>query len=179
MNLKSKYTTDIHPQLLEATSEQNIFALPKMHKITVTVGIGKVRDKKEIIEKSIKNLSEITGQKPIITKTKKAIAGFKVRENEQVGLKVTLRNEKMYDFYDRLINTALPQIRNFQGIKFSALDKQGNVSIGIKEHVIFPEMSFDEVDTAHGMGVTLSIKAKDKEQAIAYLKVINFPFERK
>lgn len=156
----------------------NILAMPKMEKIVISIGIGKIRDKKEAVEKIIQNLKNISSQQPIITQAKKSVSGFKVREGEKIGLKVTLRGDRMWSFYDKLINTALPQIRDFQGFKRNSLDKQGNVSVGIKEHVIFPEISYDDIDVVHGLSATISIKSKNKKEAEKYLGAINFPFER-
>lgn len=179
MQVKEKYTIKIYDELKTTLKKKNILNLPRLEKITVSVGIGKIRDKKDMIAKTIDNLTKITGQKPVVTKSKKSISGFKLREGEKVGLKVTLRGKRMFDFYDRLINTALPQIRDFSGIAISSIDKSGNVSIGIKEHVIFPEISYDEIDSSHGIGVTITIKADSKEEAIQYYKISGFPLERK
>lgn len=179
MQVKEKYTIKIYDELKTTLKKKNILNLPRLEKITVSVGIGKIRDKKDMIVKTIDNLTKITGQKPVVTKSKKSISGFKLREGEKVGLKVTLRGKRMFDFYDRLINTALPQIRDFSGIAISSIDKSGNVSIGIKEHVIFPEISYDEIDSSHGIGVTITIKADSKEEAIQYYKISGFPLERK
>lgn len=179
MQVKEKYTIKIYDELKTTLKKQNILNLPRLEKISVSVGIGKIRDKKDMIAKTIDNLTKITGQKPVVTKSKKSISGFKLREGEKVGLKVTLRGKRMFDFYDRLINTALPQIRDFSGIAVSSIDKSGNVSIGIKEHVIFPEISYDEIDSSHGIGVTITIKADSKEEAIQYYKISGFPLERK
>lgn len=177
MQSKTKFNKN-SDNLKKVLNKTNNLDLPKLDKIVISVGTAKIRDKKELIDKVIENLKKITGQKPIITAAKKSIAGFKVREGEKIGVKVTLRKEKMWSFYDKVINTSLPQIRDFQGFKKSSLDNDGNISFGVKEQTIFPEISYDDVNFTHGLLVTITIKSKSKEEAVAYLESINFPFER-
>jgi len=177
MQSKEKYNQNII-KLKESLGKTNLLALPKITKITLSIGFAKVRDKKDIVAKIKENIADIAGQRAIITKSKKSIAGFKVRDGEEIGLKVTLRGDRMWQFLDKLINTALPQIRDFNGFSRSCVDKQGNVAIGIREHIIFPEISYDDINITHGLSATITIKADNREEAIKYLELINFPFER-
>ena len=178
MPLKSKYTTQLDSELKSTLNKTNAHALPHLEKIVLNIGFGRVRDKKEVVDKIKNNLATISGQIPKTTKAKKSIAGFKVREGELVGMKVTLRGERMYSFFDKIINIVLPQIRDFNGMKKSSFDGDGNYTFGIKEQVIFPEISYDDIDVLHGLSVTITINSKTEDEARKYLELIGFPFER-
>ncbi len=173
-----KYSNNLNKKVKELFKHDNFLAYPKLEKITLSVGISKIRDKSEEVNKIIENLKLITGQKPITTKAKKSISSFKLREGEIIGLKITLRGKRMWTFYDKFINTTLAQIRDFSGIKKSSIDSSGNISIGIKEHLIFPEISFEDTTSSHGVSVSFSFNSSDKEKLTNYLKAIDFPLER-
>ena len=175
-NLKEKYNNELRPALKEELGIDNIMAVPKLTKVVINMGVGEaVKDSKKI-EIAQKELASITGQFPIITKAKKANASFKLREGMSVGLKVTLRKSKMYEFIDRLINIALPRVRDFRGISDKSFDGRGNYSLGLKEQFIFPEIEYETVDTPRGMDITIVTTAKTDEEAKELLKNFNFPF---
>ena len=175
-NLKEKYNNELRPALKEELGIDNIMAVPKLTKVVINMGVGEaVKDSKKI-EIAQKELASITGQFPIITKAKKANASFKLREGMSVGLKVTLRKSKMYEFIDRLINIALPRVRDFRGISDKSFDGKGNYSLGLKEQFIFPEIEYDTVDTPRGMDITIVTTAKTDDEARELLKNFNFPF---
>jgi len=176
--LKENYSKDILPKLQEALGKKNILALPKLKRITVAVGLGDAIERKDqkIIETAKDTLFKITGQRSVETKAKKAIAGFKIRQGQVVGLKVTLRREKMYDFIDKLINVALPRKRDFKGISLSSVDNGGNLSIGFKEQTIFPEIDSQTIDKIHGLQITISTDAKNKEEGTKLFKTLGIPF---
>ena len=174
--LKEHYLTNVVPELKEKFGLSSVMAVPKLTKITLNMGVGEaVKDAKKI-EIAQKELASITGQFPIITKAKKANASFKLREGMSVGLKVTLRKSKMYEFIDRLINIALPRVRDFRGISDKSFDGKGNYSLGLKEQFIFPEIEYDTVDTPRGMDITIVTTAKTDDEARELLKNFNFPF---
>ena len=175
-SLKEIYNNEIAPKLMKELNLTNVMQVPRLTKITLNMGVGEaVKDSKKI-EIAQKELASITGQFPIITKAKKANASFKLREGMSVGLKVTLRKSKMYEFIDRLINIALPRVRDFRGISNKSFDGKGNYSLGLKEQFIFPEIEYDTVDTPRGMDITIVTTAKTDEEARELLKNFNFPF---
>ena len=176
VRLQEKYNNEISKSLKVKFNYKNDFEIPKLEKVVINMGVGEaVKDSKKI-EIAQKELASITGQFPIITKAKKANASFKLREGMSVGLKVTLRKSKMYEFIDRLINIALPRVRDFRGISNTSFDGKGNYSLGLKEQFIFPEIEFDTVDTPRGMDITIVTTAKTDDEARELLKNFNFPF---
>jgi len=175
--LAEKYTSQIREQLKEKFGLKNIFEVPKLVKIVVNIGVGEAVSDSKIINNAIEDLSLITGQKPIVTKAKKSIAGFKLRKGLSIGCKVTLRKKRMYEFLDRLIFIALPRVRDFKGLSKKSFDGSGNYSIGIKEQIIFPEINYDKIDKVRGMDITITTTAKNKEHAYELLKSFNLPFK--
>jgi large subunit ribosomal protein L5 len=175
--LLEKYRNDIVPQLMQSFNLKNRLAVPRLEKIVVNMGVGEAIGDIKILEKSIQELGTITGQKPVMRRAKKAISNFKIRKGLPVGCKVTLRRTMMYEFLDRLINVALPRIRDFRGVPLDSFDKGGNYTLGLKEQTIFPEIEYDKISRPQGMDVTLVIKnAKTKEQAKELLKLFGVPF---
>ncbi len=174
--LLEKYTNDIQNELKSKLNLKNIHEVPKIKKIVLNMGIGEAKDDSKLVDKAIEDLSLITGQKAIKTKAKKAISGFKIRAGMPLGAMVTLRNKIMYEFLDRLINIAIPRIRDFRGLKSNSFDGNGNYSLGIKEHIIFPEINFDKVDKVKGLDITICTSAKNNEEALTLLKSFNMPF---
>ena len=156
---------------------KNIFEVPKINKIILNMGIGEGKDDSKLIDKAFEDLTLISGQKAVKTKSKKAISGFKIREGMPLGVKVTLRNKIMYEFLDRLVNIAIPRIRDFRGLNIKSFDGYGNFSMGIKEHVIFPEINFDKVDKIRGLDITICTSAKNNREALELLKSFNMPFK--
>jgi large subunit ribosomal protein L5 len=181
--LKEKYKNEIIKNLMSKLNYNNTHAVPKIEKVVINMGLGADALDKKKIKSSIQDISAITGQHPIVTKFKKSISNFKSRKGTSAGLKVTLRNNRMYEFIDRMVNIALPRIKDFKGLKESSCDKFGNFSFGIKEHIIFPEINFDKVDSIKGLDVTIVTTSKSKEDTILLLKEFNFPiiknFEKK
>ena len=173
--LKERYKKEIIQNLMSKLNYKNINAVPKIRKIVINMGLGQDGADKKKMEVCIKDMSAITGQHPIITRFKKSISNFKSRKGANAGLKVTLRNDRMYEFLDRLVNIALPRVKDFRGLKDSACDKFGNFTFGIKEHIIFPEINFDKVDTIKGMDVTIVTTSNSKENTVSLLKEFNFP----
>ncbi len=173
--LKERYKKEIVQNLMSKLNYKNINAVPKIKKIVINMGLGQDGSDKKKIEVCIKDMSAITGQHPVITRFKKSISNFKSRKGANAGLKVTLRNDRMYEFLDRLVNIALPRVKDFRGLKDSACDKFGNFTFGIKEHIIFPEINFDKVDAIKGMDVTIVTTSNSKENTVSLLKEFNFP----
>ena len=173
--LREKYKTEIVKSLMNKLSLTNSLSVPKIEKVVINMGLGIDALDKKILETCVKDISVITGQHPVITKFKKSISNFKTRKGGNAGLKVTLRNDRMYEFIDRLINIALPRIKDFRGLKDTNCDKFGNFSFGIKEHIIFPEINFDKVDRIRGLDITLVTTSQSKENTISLLKEFNFP----
>mgnify|MGYP001244916745 CR=1 FL=1 len=155
---------------------ENIYQVPKILKITINMGIGEAKDDSKLIDKALEDLSTISGQKAVKTKAKKAISGFKIRSGMPLGVMVTLRNKIMYEFLDRLINIAMPRIRDFRGLNPNSFDGNGNFSLGIKEHIIFPEINYDKIDKVRGLDITICTSAKTNEDALELLKSFNMPF---
>nr|YP_009395224.1 ribosomal protein L5 [Bryothamnion seaforthii]ARW63992.1 ribosomal protein L5 [Bryothamnion seaforthii] len=175
-SLKQIYEEKIFPELLQEFQYVNIHEVPKLIKITLNRGIGEAAQNTKAIDKSLEEFASITGQKPIITKTKKSIAGFKIRDNMPIGLKVTLRKEKMYDFLNKLINLSLPRIRDFRGINPKQFDGRGNYNIGLKEQVIFPEIDYEKIDKIRGLNITIVTTANTDREGLALLKKFGMPF---
>ncbi len=174
--LKQRYQETIAPKLKEQFGYTNIHQIPKVQKIILNRGLGEASQNAKALESSISELSTITGQKPVVTRAKKAIAGFKIREGMPVGVMVTLRGEKMYAFLDRLINLALPRIRDFRGISPKSFDGRGNYSLGVREQLIFPEIEYDSIDQIRGMDISIVTTANTDEEGRALLKEMGMPF---
>jgi large subunit ribosomal protein L5 len=174
--LKTVYQQTIVPKLKEEFSYKNIHEVPKVIKITVNRGLGEASQNAKALESSIVELGKITGQKPVVTRAKKAIAGFKIRQGMPVGVMVTLRSERMYAFLDRLINLALPRIRDFRGISDKSFDGRGNYSLGVREQLIFPEIDYDSIDQIRGLDISIITTAKTDEEGRALLKAMGMPF---
>jgi len=178
--LKETIIKEIQPKLKEKFGFKNIYMVPKIYKVVLNMGLGLDGNDSKILKSCEEDLAKITGQNPVVTKFKKSIANFKTRKNTNSGLKVTLRKNKMYEFLDRLVNIALPRIKDFRGLNPNSFDRFGNYTFGIKEHIVFPEVNFDKVDKIRGLDIIISIKTQNKEHSHELLKKINFPFiERK
>nr|YP_009399156.1 ribosomal protein L5 [Taenioma perpusillum]ARW68553.1 ribosomal protein L5 [Taenioma perpusillum] len=177
ISLKSLYKEKISQELLKKFNYTNIHQIPKLIKIVINCGIGEAAQNPKIIDNSIEDLKLITGQKPIITRTKKSIAGFKIRDNIPIGLKVTLRNDKMYAFLNKLINLSLPRIRDFRGISQQKFDGRGNFNLGLREQIIFPEISYEQIDKIRGMNITIVTDANSDKESFALLKAFGMPFK--
>ena len=175
--LAEKYESEIRGQLKEKFNLKNIFEVPKLVKIVVNIGVGEAVSDSKVINKAIEDLSLITGQKPVVTKAKKSIAGFKLRKGLNIGCKVTLRKKRMFEFLDRLIFIALPRVRDFKGLSKKSFDGNGNYSIGIKEQIIFPEIDYDKVDKVRGMDITITTSTTNQDHAYELLKSFNLPFK--
>ena len=177
--LKELYQKEISPNLKEKLGYQNSYMGPKLLKVVINMGLGLDGNDSKILKSCEEDLAKITGQKPVITKFKKSVANFKTRKGTNAGLKVTLRKNKMYEFIDRLVNIALPRIKDFRGLSAKGFDKFGNYTFGIKEHIIFPEVSFDRADKVRGLDIIIVISSKNKEHSYALLDKLNFPFMKK
>ena len=177
--LKEQYDKRIIIDLQKKFSMKNKLMVPRIAKVVLNMGLGADANDKKIVQNSIEDISLISGQKPIITKFKKSISNFKTRKGTTAGIKVTLRSNKMYEFIDRLVNIALPRVKDFQGLSMYGFDNFGNYSFGIKEHIIFPEINFDKVDRIRGMDITLVTTGKDRKTTFALLEAMNFPFSKK
>ena len=177
--LKELYYKEIQPALKSQFGFKNLYMGPKIEKIVLNMGLGLDGNDSKILKSCEEDLGKITGQKPVITKFKKSVANFKTRKGSNAGLKVTLRKDKMYEFLDRLVNIALPRIKDFRGLSANGFDKFGNYTFGVKEHIIFPEVSFDRADKVRGIDIVIVISAKSKEHSFALLKKLNFPFIKK
>jgi large subunit ribosomal protein L5 len=175
--LKKKYLETISPKLLDKFKYKNIHEIPQIQKIVINRGIGDASQNNKILESSLKELGMISGQKGIVTRSKKAIAGFKIREKVPVGVSVTLRGERMYGFLDRLIHLALPRVRDFQGISRKSFDKNGNYSLGLEEQLMFPEIEYDKIDQIRGMDISIVTTASNQEEALVLLKEFGLPFK--
>ncbi|MCM1106081.1 MAG: 50S ribosomal protein L5 [Blautia sp.] len=176
--LREQYENEIKDAMTKKFGYKNTMEIPKLDKIVVNMGVGEAKENAKILEAAMKDMEIITGQKPIMTKAKNAIANFKIRENMPIGCKVTLRGEKMYEFADRLINLALPRVRDFRGVNPNAFDGRGNYALGIKEQIIFPEIEYDKVDKVRGMDVIFVTTAKTDEEARELLTLFNMPFAK-
>ena len=174
--LKEIYVKEIQPSLKEKFGLKNVYMGPKLKKVVLNMGLGLDGNDSKIIKSCQEDLANIAGQKPVLTKFKKSISNFKTRKNTNAGLKVTLRKNKMYEFLDRLVNIALPRIKDFQGLSSNGFDKFGNYTFGVKEHIIFPEVNFDKVDKIRGLDITIVIKSKNKDHSFELLNKFNFPF---
>lgn len=175
--LKEVFEKDLAPKLREELKLDNVMEIPRITKITLNMGVGEALADKKVLEHAVSDMEKIAGQKAVITKARKSIAGFKVREDWPIGCKVTLRREKMYEFLDRLISISIPRIRDFRGISPKQFDGRGNFSMGVNEQIIFPEIDYDKVDKLRGLDICISTTAKNNEEGLALLKAFNFPFK--
>lgn len=176
--LKEIYKNEIVDAMMKKFEYKNVMEVPKLDKVVVNMGVGEAKDNAKALESAVKDMETVTGQKAVLTKAKKSVANFKIREGMAIGCKVTLRGERMYEFVDRLINLALPRVRDFRGVNPNAFDGRGNYALGIKEQLIFPEIEYDKIDKVRGMDVIFVTTAKTDEEARELLKQFNMPFKK-
>jgi len=176
--VKVKYESEVKAKLMQEFNYASVMEIPKIEKIVVNIGVGDATGNSKLIDDSVKELQQITGQKPVVTKAKKSIATFKLREGMPIGCKVTLRGERMYEFYDKLVSITLPRTRDFRGVSKNAFDGRGNYTLGIKEQTIFPEINFEQVNRVRGMDIVIVTTAKTDEEARFLLKELGFPFAK-
>ena len=176
--LRETYNNEVFNALKEKFGYKNVMEVPKLTKITINMGLGEAKDNTKLLESAVAELALISGQKPVITRAKKSIANFKVRQGMPVGAKVTLRGDNMYVFADKFFNISLPRVRDFKGVSKNSFDGRGNYSMGIKEQLIFPEISYDQVDVIKGMNIVFTTTAKTDEEAAALLELLGMPFEK-
>ena len=176
--LKDQYQNEIVKAMIDKFGYKNIMEVPKLDKIVLNMGVGEAKDNAKVLEAAVKDMETITGQKAVITKAKNSVANFKIREGMGIGCKTTLRGDKMYEFADRLINLALPRVRDFRGVSADSFDGRGNYALGIKEQIIFPEIEYDKVDKVRGMDIIFVTTAKTDEEARELLRLFGMPFEK-
>lgn len=176
--LKEKYQNEVIPALMERFQYKNVMEVPRLEKIVLNMGIGEAKDNPKALESAVNEMALIAGQKPVVTRAKKSISNFKLREGMNVGVKVTLRGDRMYDFLDKLMNIALPRVRDFRGVSPSSFDGRGNYALGIKEQLIFPEIDYDMVDSIRGMDIVIVTTAETDEEARAFLELMGMPFRK-
>ena len=176
--LKSLYNDEIVAAMIKKFGYKNVMEVPKLDKIVINMGVGEAKDNAKVLENAVNDLETITGQKAVLTKAKKSVANFKIREGMAIGCKTTLRGEKMYEFLDRLVNLALPRVRDFRGVNPDAFDGRGNYALGIKEQFIFPEIEYDKIDKTRGMDIIFVTTAKTDEEARELLRLFNMPFAK-
>lgn len=174
--LEKIYKEEIVPKLMQRFGYQNIMQVPRLTKITLNMGVGEAVGNKKVLENAVADMAKIAGQKPIVTKARISVASFKIRDGWPIGCKVTLRRDRMYEFFDRLVNISLPRVRDFRGVSGRAFDGRGNYNMGIKEQIIFPEIDFDQIDAIRGMDIAISTTARTDEEAKALLEAYGFPF---
>lgn len=177
--LKKQYNEEIRPSLIETFEYSSVMQAPRIEKIVVNMGIGDAVDNSKVLDDAVEELTYLTGQKPVVTKAKKSIANFKLREGMAIGAKVTLRDERMYDFLDKLVNVALPRVRDFQGVSANAFDGRGNYTLGVKEQLIFPEIEYDKVNRVRGMDIVIVTTAETDEEARTLLAQFGMPFRKR
>lgn len=175
--LKEFYQATVVPQLMQQFGYKSVMEVPKIQKITLNMGVGEAVGDKKVMEHAVSDMEKIAGQKPVVTKARKSIAGFKIREGYPVGCMVTLRRDRMYEFLDRLISIAIPRVRDFRGISGKSFDGRGNFNMGVREQIIFPEVEYDKIDALRGMNITVTTTAKTDEEARALLSAFKFPFK--
>ena len=178
IRLRNKYKTDVVKSLTEKFGYKNPMQVPKLEKITINMGLGEAKENAKILDSAVKEIAKITGQRPVVTKARKSIANFKVRQGMPVGAKVTLRGDNMYNFADKLFNLSLPRVRDFKGVSRNSFDGRGNYSMGIREQLIFPEIVYDEVETVKGMNIVFTTTANTDEEAMALLELLGMPFAK-
>jgi large subunit ribosomal protein L5 len=174
--LRSRFDKEVAPALLKELELKNVMAVPRLHKIVVNMGVGEATQNAKVLDPAVNELGQITGQKPVVTKSKKSIAAFKVRQGQSIGAMVTLRGDRMYEFLDRLVNIVLPRVRDFKGVSSKSFDGRGNFTLGLHDQLIFPEISYEKVDKLKGMNVTIVTTAASDNQARALLKHLGMPF---
>ncbi len=175
--LNDYYKKTVAPQLMKQFGYKSVMEVPRIEKITLNMGVGEAVADKKVMDHAVSDMQKIAGQKPVVTKSKKSIAGFKIRENYPVGCKVTLRRDRMFEFLDRLVTVAIPRIRDFRGISGKSFDGRGNYNMGVKEQIIFPEIEYDKIDALRGMNITITTTAKTDEEAKALLLAFKFPLK--
>ena len=178
VRLEQLYRQKIVPELKASLSLPNVMQVPKITKITINMGVGEAVADKKIMDNAVGDMTKITGQKPLVTRARKSVATFKVRDGQSIGCKVTLRGARMYEFLDRLITIAMPRIRDFRGVSARSFDGRGNYNFGVKEQIIFPEIAYDQIDAIRGMDITITTTATDDKQGRALLEAFNFPFRK-
>ncbi len=178
VNLRNSYKEKAVPEMIKRHGYPNVMAVPKLEKIVLNMGVGEAKDDSRVVEKAAKDLAQISLQRPVITKSKKSVSNFKIREGMPIGVKVTLRGDKMWIFLEKLVNIALPRVRDFRGVPTKSFDGRGNYSLGIKEMLVFPELSYDQVDSARGMDITIVTTAKSDEEAKSLLELLGMPFKK-
>tara|TARA_Y100001949_G_scaffold71398_1_gene60605 strand:- start:678 stop:1217 length:540 start_codon:yes stop_codon:yes gene_type:complete len=176
--LLKKYRNEMQGKIKEKLGLSNLMEVPRIDKVTLNMGVGEAVTDKKVLEKAMENLEQISGQKPIKTVAKRSVAGFKIREGYPIGCKVTLRRERMYEFIDRLVNIAIPRIRDFRGLNKKSFDEQGNYSMGVSEQIIFPEVDYDQIDAIRGLDITITTTARNASEGRALLEEFNFPFKK-
>ncbi|MBM7634656.1 50S ribosomal protein L5 [Geomicrobium sediminis] len=176
--LRNRYKQEIVPRLHEQFNYSSVMAVPKIEKIVINMGVGEAVNNPKSLDSAVEELAQIAGQKPVITKAKKSIAGFKLREGNPIGAKVTLRGERMYDFLEKLVHVSLPRVRDFRGVSNKAFDGRGNYTLGVKEQLIFPEIEYDKVDKVRGMDIVIVTTAQTDEESHALLKEVGMPFQK-
>lgn len=176
--VKAKYDAEVVPALVKKFNYKSVMEAPRLEKIVINIGVGDATSNEKALEDSVNELTLISGQKPVVTKAKKSIASFKLREGQSIGCKVTLRGERMYEFYDKLVSISLPRVRDFRGVSRNAFDGRGNYTLGVKEQLIFPEIDYDKVNKTRGMDIVLVTTAKSDEEALAFLELMGMPFKR-
>jgi len=176
--LQEKYEKEVVPALMEKFGYKSIMEVPKLEKIVINMGVGEAKDNPKVLEAAVSDMTIITGQKPILTRAKKSIANFKIRENMPIGCKVTLRKQKMYEFADKLMNIALPRVRDFSGVSDKSFDGRGNYSLGVKEQLMFPEIEYDKIDKVRGMDIIFVTTANTDEESREFFKFLGMPFAR-
>jgi large subunit ribosomal protein L5 len=176
--LKKRYQSEVAPELFKELSLDNVMRVPRISKVVVNIGVGEALDNAKALEAAVGDLIKVTGQKPVITKARKSIANFKLREGRQIGVKVTLRGERMWSFLDRLMNVALPRVRDFRGISPDAFDGRGNYTLGLREQLVFPEIEYDKIDKLRGLEVTIVTTARSDDEARKMLELLGMPFRK-
>ncbi|MEJ5207803.1 MAG: 50S ribosomal protein L5 [Lysobacteraceae bacterium] len=174
--LEKIYKEQVVPKLMERFGYKNIMQVPRLSKITLNMGVGEAVGNKKVLENAVADMAKIAGQRPIVTKARVSVASFKIRDGWPIGCKVTLRRDRMYEFFDRLVNVSLPRVRDFRGVSGRAFDGRGNYNMGVKEQIIFPEIDFDQIDAIRGMDIAISTTARTDEEAKALLEAYGFPF---
>ena len=177
LSLKEHYKNSLVPELMKSLNLNSVMAVPKVTKVTLNMGVGEAMNDKKLLERAIEDMTLISGQKPLVTKARKSVANFKIRDGMPIGCKVTLRGDRMFDFLQRLLGIAIPRERDFRGLEIKSFDGRGNYSLGIKEHIIFPEIDYDKVDKIRGLDICITTSAEDDKTGEALLKAMKFPFK--
>lgn len=178
LNMKEQYKKEVVPALQKEFSYKNVMQVPRIEKVTLNMGVGEAVGDKKLIENAVADLERLSGQKPVVTKARKSVAGFKIREGWPIGCKVTLRGDRMWDFLDRLVHIAIPRVRDFRGLNPKSFDGRGNYSMGVREQIIFPEIDYDRVDKIRGLDITITTSAETDDEGRELLKAFGFPFKK-